>query len=208
MYKILVSMSLLILLASCGGSDGDDLIVLQNGSRQIGTLQGCLNDRCQFNGGAIPQTSIVWIGLHQARSKPPRPIDPRVGEIRLMNQSVHPGQMTAVSATHVNALSGSYDRVKVAWIYLAAGNGMPTPSSELSDGCRHAIYHYDLHIAGFRRAEDTMNPDSWVTGKLSITYDWTAEWSNVSLGLTQCGGVSLMRTSLQISRRRQVHAAS
>jgi hypothetical protein len=186
MYKLLLGASLLLLIAGCNNKDGDDLIVLQNGSHQTGTLQGCLNGGCQFSGRAIPQATIAWIGLHRARSKPPQPNDPAIGEIRLIDHSAHPGLMTAINSNRVIAAPGSYDRGKVAWVYLTAGNETPTTSSKSSDGCRHATYHYDVHVAGYRRAVETMNPGFWITGTLSKTYDWTAEWSNVSLGVEQC----------------------
>src|ERR1700687_207506 len=132
MGRLLVGMLLLLLIAGCSNADGDDLIVLQDGSHRTGTLQGCLNGGCQLSGRPIPQATIAWIGLHQARSNPPQPNDPAVAEIRMIDRSVHPGLMTAIDPTRVTTLSGSYDRQKVAWVYLthpaqAAGSNPPKP---------------------------------------------------------------------------------
>jgi hypothetical protein len=194
MYKTALGVVLLLLTAGCRDSSGDDLILLQSGSRQVGTLHGCLNGGCQFNGGTIPQAAIAWIGLHQARADPPQPSDPAAGEIRLTDHSVHPGLMTAIDPTRVIAAHGAYDRQKVAWVYLArpekAASGNDSDASNVStsssDGCRHAIYHYDVHVLGYRRVVEMMNPGFWITGTLSKSFDWMAEWLNVSFSIKQC----------------------
>lgn len=197
MCKIILRVMLLLLTAGCRDSNSDDLILLRNGSRQTGTLQGCLNGGCQFDGAAIPQATIAWIGLHQARADPPQPNDPLVSEIRLADHSVHPGAMTAIDPSRVIAVPGSYDRQKVAWVYLArpenAASGSDNVSASSSDGCRHATYHYDVHVAGYRRAVQTVNPGFAFLGTLSETYGWTAEWWNVSLSVKQCNSALQIR---------------
>jgi len=189
MYKTVLGVVLVLFTAGCRAS-GDDLVLLQTGSRQLGTLHGCLNGGCQFNGETIPQATIAWIGLHQAQANPPQPSDPAVGEIRLTDHSVHPGLMTAVDATRVIAAHGAYDRQKVAWIYLAhpekAASGNDSDASSSPDGCRHAIHYYDVHVLGYRRAVEVMNPGFWITGTLSKSFDWRAEWLNVSFSVKQC----------------------
>jgi hypothetical protein len=70
-YQIVSAIVLLLLTGGCRDSSADDVILAQNGGRQIGTLQGCLNAVCQFRSAMIPQATIAWIGLHQAEVDPP-----------------------------------------------------------------------------------------------------------------------------------------
>jgi hypothetical protein len=198
MDKTTLSVVLLLLTAGCRDSSGDDLILLQNNTRHVGTLQRCLNGGCEFSGGTIPQGTIAWIGLHQARADPPKPNDPAAGEIRLTDLSVHPGLMTAMDPTRVSAAQDSYDRQKVAWVYLghpekAASASDKDATTSPSDGCRHAIYHYDVHVAGYRRAAQTVNPGFAFRGPLSETYGWSAQWWNVSLSVKQCNSTLQIR---------------
>jgi hypothetical protein len=85
--KMLLGASFLLLIAGCGDAGGGDLVVLRDGSHRTGTLQGCLNGICQFSGRAIPQATILWIGLGQAKSNPPPLSDPAIGEIRRQHAS-------------------------------------------------------------------------------------------------------------------------
>src|SRR4051812_29531178 len=163
MDKTTLSVVLLLLTAGCRDSSGDDLILLQNNTRHVGTLQRCLNGGCEFSGGTVPQGTIAWIGLHQARADPPKPNDRAAGEIRLTDHSVHAGLMTAIDPARVVAAPASYDRQKVAWVYLGhpekAANANDSDQSNVSpssDGCRRAVYHYDVHVAGYRRAAQTV----------------------------------------------------
>jgi hypothetical protein len=176
MGRLLVGMLLLLLIADCSDAVGDDLIVLQDGSHRIGTLQGCLNGGCQLNGRAIPQATIAWIGLHQARSNPPQPNDPAVAEIRMIDHAVHPGLMTAIDPTRVITAPGSYDRQKVAWVYLAhaakAARDAPVTGSRV---VRFDVYvavtihqHFQEHFGAGLSVEDD-------------SADWTGSWQNVTL---------------------------
>src|ERR1700686_4349695 len=171
MSKILVGMLLLLLIAGCS-ADGDDLIVLQDGSHRTGTLQGCLNGGCQLNGRAIPQATITWIGLHQARSNPPQPNDPAVAEIRMIDHSVHPGLMTAIDSTRVITLPGSYDRQKVAWVYLThptkAARDVPTTGARVVRFDVYVAVTIHLHIQHRSFVEDRK-------------MDWSGSWQNVTL---------------------------
>ena len=184
MYKIFLGVSLLWLLAGCGRTDGDDLILLQNGSHRTGTLQGCLNGGCQFNGQAIPQATIAWIGLHQARSKPPQPNDPAVGEIRLNDHSVHPGLMTAIDPKRVITTLGSYDRREVAWVYLAhpeqaASDVRSTASSAPTMEGRVVRYDIDVAVTAHQHIQTRHG-----TAGISVeddSADWTGSWRNVAL---------------------------
>ena len=195
MGRLLVGMLLLLLIAGCSNADGDDLIVLQDGSHRTGTLQGCLSGRCQLNGRAIPQATIAWIGLHQARSNPPQPNDPAVAEIRMIDRSVHPGLMTAIDPTRVTTLSGSYDRQKVAWVYLthpaqaaASPSTSPTGSSAGPDNCGNPkIYHYDIEVTVHRDEAHTFTP--WHTpGTVRRVFDWDAKWSHAPMSVELCKG--------------------
>ncbi len=168
MPKIFLSVSLL-LLASCGRIDGDDLIVLKNGSRQNGTLQACVSGNCQFNGASVPQATISWIGLHQGTLSVPQPNDPAGGEIRLTDHSVHPGVMTNIDSTRVVAPSGSYDRQKVAWVYLGrtvdtASGDSSTASRMPTQGERVVRYDVDIAVASHQHIQDPVGTGfRWMT---------------------------------------------
>jgi hypothetical protein len=176
MSKILVGMLLLLLIAGCN-ADGDDLIVLQDGSHLTGTLQVCLNGSCQLSGRAIPQTTITWIGLHQARSNPPQPNDPAVAEIRMIDHSVHPGLMTAIDPTSVITVPGSYDRQKVAWVYLA--HPAKTARDAPTTGWRVVRFDVDVAVTTHQHRQSRNG-----TAGLSLeddSVDWTGSWQNVTL---------------------------
>lgn len=183
MYKIFVGVSLLLLLAGCGRTDGDDLILLQNGSHLTGTLQGCLDGACQFNGRQIPQATIAWIGLHQTRLNPPQPNDPAVGEIRLTDHSVHPGLMTSIDPTRVAAASASYDRPKVLWVYLAhpvnaASGDSGTASDMLTEGGRVVHYDVDIAVTAHQHIQNRIGTGASIEDD---SVDWTGSWRNVAL---------------------------
>ena len=196
MGRLLVGMLLLLLIAGCSNADGDDLIVLQDGSHRTGTLQGCLSGRCQLNGRAIPQATIAWIGLHQARSNPPQPNDPAVAEIRMIDRSVHPGLMTAIDPTRVTTLSGSYDRQKVAWVYLthpaqaaASPSTSPTGSSAGPDNCGHpTIIHYDVRVTVHTDDTNTFPQPGVLHGTQTSVIDWETHWANVAMSVKRCNG--------------------
>jgi hypothetical protein len=196
MGRLLVGMLLLLLIAGCSNADGDDLIVLQDASHRTGTLQGCLSGRCQLNGRAIPQATIAWIGLHQARSNPPQPNDPAVAEIRMIDRSVHPGLMTAIDPTRVTTLSGSYDRQKVAWVYLthpaqaaASSSTSPTGSSAGPDNCGNpTIIHYDVRVTVHTDDTNTFPPPGVLQGTMTSVIDWETHWANVAMSVERCHG--------------------
>lgn len=178
MRKILVGILFLLLIAGYSYADGDDLIVLQDGSHRTGTLQGCLNGNCQLSGRTIPQATIIWIGLHQAGSNPPQPNDAAVAEIVMTDHSVHPGLMTAIDPTRVMWVAGTYDRQKVAWVYLThpakGAREAPTTGSRTVRFDVHVAVTIHLHIqehnaslAAAPSVEDS-------------SYDWTGSWQNVT----------------------------
>ena len=86
-------LSLLTTFVGCGES-GDDLVVLQNGGRQTGKLQGCVEASCQLNGNAIPRATIAWIGLAYAGRSPPAIRNAATDEVdtRSVTAHVHSGR--------------------------------------------------------------------------------------------------------------------
>jgi hypothetical protein len=168
---------LLLVTAACSDADGDDLVVLQDGSHRTGTLQGCGNGGCQLSGRAMPQATITWIGLHQARSNPPQPNDPVVAEIRMIDHSVHPGLMTAIDSTRVITLPGSYDRQKVAWVYLAhLTKAAPAKGARDVPTTRARVVRFDVYVAV--TIHQHIQHRSFVEDD---KMDWSGSWQNVTL---------------------------
>src|ERR1700682_1490821 len=93
-------LSLLTTFVGCGES-GDDLVVLQNGGRQTGKLQGCVEASCQLNGNAIPRATIAWMGLAYAGHSPPAIRNAATDEVHTRSGSVDSGRLTGISLSNV-----------------------------------------------------------------------------------------------------------
>jgi hypothetical protein len=162
-----------LLTTSVGGREsGDDLIVLQNGSRQTGKLQGCLNASCQLNGHAIPQAAIAWIGFSYAGGPPPAVKNPVTDEIHERSGSVESGRLVAISLSKVVTEKHSYDRAQVAWIHLA-----PPPGGAASRPGT-TLFHYDVVVTGHAQSACTETGD--VNGTTTTTVDWTTTFTNAA----------------------------
>lgn len=115
-----------IVIVGCGKS-GDDLIVLQIGSQQTGTLQACVNTSCELDNQSIPRSSIAWIGFAYAGNKPPPITNPVADEIHARDGSVASAHLIGISDSKVVTDKQSYERTQVAWIHLASTTANASP---------------------------------------------------------------------------------
>ena len=166
------------------GQTGNDLIVLQDGSRQTGTLRGCVNASCQLNEQTISQATIAWIGLSYAGNAPPSVVDPATDEIHTRDGSVESGRLVSVGPGNVVTVRHSFERTQVAWIHLAPAPGGSTSGPEpetLQPGT--TIFHYDVEVTGHEQsaATETGSPNPDWNGTTTTTVDWITTFKNVVL---------------------------
>lgn len=65
-----------------------------------------------------------------------------------------------------------------------AGNKREKCTTFPTVDCRHATFHYDVRVAGYRRVVETWKDVH--PGTVTTTADWTGGWSNVGVSVEQC----------------------
>ena len=184
-WMLILPLLAVTVIVGCGQS-GDDLIVLQNGSQQTGTLQGCVNSSCQLNSQAIPRAAIAWIGLSYAGSNPPPITNPASDEIHARDGSIDSAHLIGISDSKVVTDRQSYERTQVAWIHLglasAPDGGANQPDSETPTPGTTLI-HYDVKVTGHQQSATTNfgYTAPIANGTLTTTVDWTTTFRNVVL---------------------------
>jgi hypothetical protein len=106
------------MVAGCGRSPADDMVIERDGKVVRGDLAGCAGDSCTMNGTPVARATIVLIGLH-GNQKSPKIRDPLRDELQLVDESIVAATMTSVDSAAVVTDKDSYPRERVAWIYLA-----------------------------------------------------------------------------------------
>ena len=65
-----------------------------------------------------------------------------------------------------------------------AGNKREKCTTFPTVDCRHATFHYDVRVTGYRRVVETWKEVH--PGTVTTTADWTGDWSNVGVSVEQC----------------------
>lgn len=109
------------LVPGLGGTSralSQDVLILRSDETRSGELQTCVATTCTLDSASVPRDAIAWIGLRGAEPDPPAVNDPAQDEVHLKDSSVHAGQLTFVDSGRVVTERDSYERDKVAWVYL------------------------------------------------------------------------------------------
>ncbi len=110
------------LVPGLGGTSralSQDVLILRSDETRSGELKTCVGKICTLDSTSVPRDTIAWIGLRGAEPDPPSVNDPAQDEVHLKDSSVHAGQLAFVDRGRVVTERDSYQRDKVAWVYLA-----------------------------------------------------------------------------------------
>ena len=123
LVSIVTSTGVPVLSLLSDEAEAQDLLILRNGTVMKGELRLCTGQSCTLGTDSVPRPEIAWIGLARSEIKPPVVRDSRDDEIHLRDQTVQRGRLVGINASQVFTERGSFERRKVAWVYLAAAAG-------------------------------------------------------------------------------------
>lgn len=122
--KLLLSMLGLTLLVAvsflgCQKGGEQDELIFRNGGTRLGELVACGGEQCTLSGTHYPRVGIKWIGLGNGEASPPAVRSPETDEVHFKDGSIHSGQLQSINAQAVVTEAGSFERTRVAFVYLA-----------------------------------------------------------------------------------------